>query len=72
MASVPVDTEAAYVWKSKWVKLVNIRKYFADKDEFNIDETGLFYNCKPQTKQWHSKEKSIVEENIAKTGLLFW
>lgn len=39
---------------------------------YNFDKTGLLLTSALLTKQWLSKNKLAVEENIAKKELQFW
>lgn len=54
---------ALFIWTLQMIPMTKM---------FNFDKTGLLFTSALLTKQWHSKNKLAVEENIAKKELQFW
>lgn len=60
-----VYTDSANDWIVTWYAILMTKM-------FNFDKTGLLFTSALLTKQWLSKNKLAVEENIAKKELQFW
>lgn len=63
-----VDNNVCEEWKERLCELLTD---YTPQNIFSADETGLFYKCLPD-RTWLSKQRSVTEENTAKSGSPFY